>query len=168
MNDTVELHGQDGIEKIRALTKDIRICMMTTAGPDGSFDSRPMETLRTDPDGRFWFLTHSGSEMAAEIIKDAHVSLIYAEPKDSTYLVVKGRATISRDDSMIAELWSPMYKAWFPEGQHDPSIALLQVEITEGQYWEASSSKLLVRAKYLAAALTGGKAPVAVTGKITP
>ena len=59
-----------------------------------------------------------------------------------------------------------MYKAWFPEGEDDPSIAVLKVEITEAQYWEASSSKLIFGMKYLAAAVTGGKVDVGESGKV--
>jgi general stress protein 26 len=59
-----------------------------------------------------------------------------------------------------------MYKAWFPKGEDDPEIAVLRVDITEADYWEASSSKLVMKAKYLAAAVTGGSVPVGESGHI--
>jgi general stress protein 26 len=60
-----------------------------------------------------------------------------------------------------------MFKAWFPEGEDDPNIAVLRVDVTEAQYWEASSSKLVFGIKYLASAVTGGKIDVGETGKVT-
>jgi hypothetical protein len=78
----------------------------------------------------------------------------------------KGTATISRDKAKIHELWNAMYKAWFPEGEDDPQIAVMKVEVTEAEYWEASSSKLVFGIKYLAAAVTGGKVDVGESGTV--
>ncbi len=167
MSETIELHGRQGLEKICDLIKDIRTCMLTTVAPDGALDSRPMETLKMDPEGTFWFLMHGGSGVMAEVERDSHISLIYAEPKDSTYVIVKGRGTTSNDKAMIHELWNPMYNAWFAKGESDSSIVLLRVEVSDAQYWTASSSKLVVHARYLAAALTSGKVAVSETGKLS-
>ena len=43
---------------------------------------------------------------------------------------------------------------------------MLRVNLTEASYWEASSSKLVMGAKYLAAAITGGKVDVGDSGKV--
>ncbi len=59
-----------------------------------------------------------------------------------------------------------MYKAWFPEGEDDPQITVLRVDIHEAQYWEASSSKLIFGIKYLAAAVTGGEVNVGESGSV--
>jgi len=167
MSEFKELSGPEGLKKIGELIKDIRITMMTTAAADGSFDSRPMATHKTEEfDGTVWFLTRHESGKVHEIEHDAHVSLIYADPSDSKYVAAKGRAQISSDRAKIHELWNPMYKAWFPDGEDDPQITVLRVNITEAQYWEASSSKLIVGAKYLAAAITGGKVNVGESGKV--
>ena len=63
-------------------------------------------------------------------------------------------------------MWNPMYKAWFPGGEEDPSIAVLRVDVTEAEYWEASSSRLVRGAKYLAAAVTGGQTNLGEQGKV--
>ncbi len=167
MSEHKELRGPEGLEKIGELIKDIRITMMTTVASDGSFDSRPMATQKTDTfDGTVWFLTRHESGKVHEITEDAHVSLIYADPSNSKYVSAKGRARISQDRAKIHELWNPMYKAWFPEGEDDPQITVLRVDLTEAQYWEASSSKLIFGIKYLAAAVTGGKVDVGESGKV--
>ena len=59
-----------------------------------------------------------------------------------------------------------MYKAWFPAGEDDPRITVLKVDVTEAQYREASSSKLVFGLKYLAAAVTGGAVSVGEAGKV--
>jgi general stress protein 26 len=168
MSEQKDLSGPEGLKKIGELIKDIRITMMTTVARDGSFDSRPMATQKTETfDGTVWFLTRHESGKVQEIEEDAHVSLIYADPSDSKYVSAKGRARISTDRNKIHELWNPMYKAWFPDGEDDPQIAVLRVDISEAQFWEASSSKLVVGIKYLAAAVTGGKVDVGESGRVT-
>jgi general stress protein 26 len=59
-----------------------------------------------------------------------------------------------------------MFKAWFPAGEDDPNIAILKVTVTEAEYWEASSSKLVFGIEYLAAAVTGGAVDLGETGTV--
>jgi general stress protein 26 len=166
MSEVKVLSGPEGRKKIGELIKDVRICMLTTAGSDGSFDSRPMATQETDFDGTVYFLTRHDSGKVNEIENDAHVSLIYADPSNHNYVAAKGKAQISRDKEKIDELWNPMFKAWFPEGKDDPNIAVLRVEVDEANYWEASSSKLVFGVKYLARAITGGGVDVGEQCKV--
>ena len=160
------LRGSEGMKKIGELIKDVRICMMTTSAADGTFDSRPMATQETEFDGTVWFLTRHESGKVGELEANPRVGLMYADPSNHNYVTAKGRATISRDKAKIHELWNPMFKAWFPEGEDDPQIAVIRVDVEEAQYWEASSSKLVFGIKYLAAAVTGGKVDVGETGKV--
>lgn len=166
MSEKKTLSGAEGRNKIGELIADVRICMMVTACEDGTFDARPMATQKKEFDGTVWFLTPHESHKVGELEQDSHVTLVYSDPKNENYVTVKGRATVSRDKEKIHELWNPMYKAWFPEGEDDPRIAVLRVDVTEAQYWEASSSKLVFGVKYLAAAVTGGAVDVGESGRV--
>ena len=44
---------------------------------------------------------------------------------------------------------------------------MLRVDVSEGDYWEASASKLVFFAKYAMAAATGGKVSVGESGHVT-
>jgi general stress protein 26 len=167
MSEYQELSGKEGLAKIGSLIKGIRVAMLTTAAKDGSFDSRPMATQKTEFDGTVWFLTANDSRKTGEIADDSHVSLIYADPSDAKYVTVKGRAHASRDREKIHELWNPMYKAWFPEGEDDPRISVLRVDVTEAEFWEASDSKIIRSIKYLAAAATKGGVDVGEYGRVS-
>ena len=127
--------------------------MLSTVDHDGTISSRPMATQDEPFNGTIWFLTRSSSDKIHEVEGDHHVTLNYADPSDSKYIALKGKASVSHDRNKIKQLWNPMYKAWFPKGEDDPDIAVLKVEITEGDYWEANSSKIIMGFKYLAAAL---------------
>ncbi len=154
--EVTQMHGEEGIEKIGAIIAEIRFAMLTTLCPDGSLDSRPMATQKVKFDGTLWFLTSVDSRKVNEIAENSHVSLAFADPGDAKYVSLKGRAHISNDRARIKDLWSPAYKAWFPEGEDDPQIRVLRVDVTEGEFWEANESKIVRSVKYLAAAATGG------------
>lgn len=165
-----ELGGEEGRKKLVELMKGVHICMMTTVGADGSLDSRPMAPQQTEKfaenGGVLWFLTRGSSEKVEEVQADRHVTLTFADPGDSKYITLKGKGSSSKDKAKIHELWNNMYKAWFPGGEDDPEITVMRVDVSEADYWEASSSKLVVYAKYLAAAVTGGSVPVGESGHV--
>ena len=132
--------------------------------------SRPMGVPSGEKDkfdGTMWFLTRGSSDKVDEVASDRHVTLTFAEPKDSKYVTLKGKGSVSADRAKIKELWSPMYKAWFPGGEDDPDIAVMRVDVRTADYWEASSSKIVVMAKYAIAAASGGSVPVGESGHIT-
>ncbi len=162
-----ELSGAEAREKVGALVKGIHICMMNTAAKDGSIDSRPMALQDSPFDGTLWFLTRGSSEKVDEVQADRHVTLTFAEPSDHKYVTLKGRASVSQDRAKVHELWNAMYKAWFPNGPDDPEIAVLRVDVTDGDYWEASGSKVVFFAKYALAAATGGSVAVGESGHVT-
>lgn len=162
-----ELSGEQAYRKIGELVKGIHICMMTTAREDGALSSRPMAVQDKAFDGTLWFLTRAGSEKVDEIGHDQHVLLSFADPGSSKYISLRGRARVDGDRRLIHELWNPMYKAWFPAGENDPEIAVLRVDVTDGDYWEASGAKLVMMAKYAFAAATGGKVPVGEAGHLS-
>jgi general stress protein 26 len=161
-----ELNGQEGMEKIAELAKGIHIAMMTTVATDGSMSSRPMAVQDKPFDGTMWFLTRSTSEKIDEIEQDQHITLTFAEPSSSKYLSLKGRASVNQDRSKIKDLWNPMYKAWFPKGEDDPEIAVLRVDVAEGDYWEATGGKIVQMVKYAYAATTGKKVELGEAGHV--
>jgi general stress protein 26 len=101
-----------------------------------------------------------------EIGEDQHILLGFADPSSAKYITLRGRARVNQDRAKIKELWNNMYKAWFPKGEDDPEIAVLRVDVTDGDYWEASGLKVVMLAKYAIAAATGGKMPVGEAGHV--
>jgi len=153
------LSREDGVAKIAGMIKDIQIAMLTTVGADGTLHSRPMATQRTPFDGELLFLTGEDSGKVHEIEQESEVALTYVDPRH-TFLTLAGRASISNDRGLIAELWNPSYQAWFPEGKDDPQIRVLRVRVERAEYWEAPSNAVVRNVKILARAVTGGKTPV--------
>lgn len=160
--------GAEGVAKIKELTKDVHIAMLTTVAEDGTLHSRPMGTESTDFDGTLWFVTRIESGKVDEIREDSHVLVTYEQPKDGIYLALQGRAGIIRDRAAIKQHWYKLADAWFKEGSDDPAAALIQVKVTGGEYWQNSSSGMMRLGKLaLASVLGADKVDVGDAGKIS-
>ena len=151
-------HNRDeAIEKIKELTAGIDFCMLTT-NDGGVLRSRPMSTQQTDFDGDLWFFTSEDTHKVEEIEKDDRVAVAYSNPGKNTFVSISGKGSISKDKAKMEELWSPVLKAWFPEGLDDPRLCLLKVESDQAEYWEGSSSTLVQLFGMVKAIATGQEA----------
>ncbi len=160
--------GAEGIQKIAELIKDIHIAMLTTVAEDGSLRARPMANPDRPFDGSLWFITRIDSGKTEEIRHDSEVLVSYAEPKDGKYIALTGHARIVRDRDKIHEHWTPAAKAWFPQGEDDPAVSLIQVKVDAGEYWDANRSTIVRLAKLALASVIGAdKVSVGDSGKIT-
>lgn len=133
--------SRDGnVKKVAGLIKGINIAMLTTQGEGGKLHSRPMQTQTMEFDGDIYFFTYDDSAKAKEIQASPQVGLSYSNPKSQDYVSITGRAEISHDKEKMRELWQPPLKAWFPQELETPGIALIKVEATEAEIWDAPSS----------------------------
>lgn len=135
-----ETNRDGNVKKVAELIKGINIAMLTTQGEEGKLHSRPMQTQDIEFDGTVYFFTYDDSAKAKEIQAHPQVGLSYSNPKNQDYVSVTGRAEISHDKEKMRELWQPPLKAWFPQELDTPGIALIKVEATEAELWDAPSS----------------------------
>jgi general stress protein 26 len=54
MSEATELTGAEGMKKLGDLIADIRFAMLATTAQDGTIDSRPMATQKTEFQGSVW------------------------------------------------------------------------------------------------------------------
>ena len=147
--------GRAEVEKLGDLIKDIQYAMLTTVCADGTLRSRPMQTQQALFDGTLWFFTDVESAKVHEVEGERHVNVAYGDPAHNRWVSVAGTAQVVRDHSKIKELWTPPLKAWFPKGQDDPSIALLRVDVSGAEYWDAPSTKMVKLVGFVKAIVTG-------------
>ena len=145
---------QEAIEKLEKLIEGIDFCMLTTID-GGHLRSRPMSTQDFEFDGDLWFFTSDNTHKVEEIRKDNRVNVAYSKPDDNHFVSVSGRTDIVRDRAKIEELWSPVLKAWFPEGPDDPHLCLLRVRVEQAEYWDSPSGTLVQLAGFVKAIATG-------------
>ena len=145
----------EALEDFKDRIKKVEIAMLTTIEADGTMRSRPMATREMDASGALWFFTNEFSAKVEEISKNSHVSVTYSDPGSQLYISLSGSAHLVTESKKIEQLWDPILKAWFPEGLDDPKLALLKVDINQGEYWDASSSKLVRFIKIIKALIKG-------------
>ncbi|HEY3329718.1 MAG TPA: pyridoxamine 5'-phosphate oxidase family protein [Capsulimonadaceae bacterium] len=154
------------IRKLYELIKDHKVAMLTTRGSDGTLHSRPMATQEAEFDGTLWFLTGKDTHKVDDINADYEVNVSYSG-KSSSYVSVSGTATFTQDSTKIDELWSELYKAWFPKGKEDPNILVLKVEVNSAEYWESPSSPVATLVGFIQAIATGHQANVGENKTLT-
>lgn len=131
------------IRHLAEMIKGIKVAMFATVTSDGSIHSRPMLAQHMIPpefDGRLWFFIKEDSAILDELEAHNFVNLTYAKSEQEHYVSVSGRASTSRDEKLIRELWNPALESWFT-GVEDPSILLLCVEVERAQIWDGPASK---------------------------
>jgi general stress protein 26 len=150
------LQNKEAKDKFKKLVDDIKVCMFITNHPE-SEHTRPMFTIEVDDEQSLWFFTDIRSLKVEEVSDDKTVHLVYAHPGKESFLDVWGTATVNTDKNMIRDKWSPMIKAWFPDGVDDPNICLLKVKPQNAYYWDAKYGKMISMLKMVVAAVTGNK-----------
>jgi general stress protein 26 len=151
---TTEFAKTGEFAKLERLIRDIQIALLTTVDGGGHFHTRPVQTLRVDPDGTLWFFTDMQSSKADELRHDGKLSLGYADPAHHVYVAVSGVGSVYQDAAMAKDLWQIEQRAYYPDGPADHRLAILRVRIERAEYWLAPGkvSYLIAAAK---AAATG-------------
>lgn len=144
----------EATKKMWSMMKGIGFAMMTT-NDGGNLRARPMVAAQKEFDGSLWFFTRASSHKVDEV-QDGHlVGVTYAEPSKQEYVSLSGHGRLVRDKAAIAAHWQESLKTWFPKGKDDPDIAILRVDVTEAEYWDAPNSVMVHAYGYVKAVLTG-------------
>lgn len=131
----------DGSKQLEELLAPGTTVMFATAAPHGLVSARPLTVARVDGDTiRMLIDSRTGWASALSNGDPVHVGL--SDTRDNTWMSLSGTATISTDDALIDELWSPPAAAYFDDGRDTPGIAALSVQGTEGEYWSSASGRL--------------------------
>lgn len=139
------------------LIKDIRFGMLTHRADSGELHAHPLTTQNKDIDeqSQLYFFIPKNGELYQRLQRDSQVNVNYADPGKDSYVSLSGNAAFIEDMAKKEALWSPMAKAWFPDGVTDPNLALLSVRIGHAEYWDVKENKMLQLFKMAAAAVTG-------------
>jgi general stress protein 26 len=149
------LQNEEALKKFKKLVQEINVCMFITNHETEHEHTRPMATIDVEDDGTLWFFTDVRSIKVEEVTTDRLVHLTYAHPGKESYLDVKGASSIVTDRDLMRAKWSPVVRAYFPNGVDDPNLALMKVQPQSVYYWESESGKMVQFFKMATAAVTG-------------
>lgn len=162
-----DLNGKEAVEKIQELVKKAASCFFCTNTGDVSLTAtRPMAVQEVDDEGNLWFLSASDSHKNAEIHADSTVKLYFQGSAHSDFLTLQGQASITRDLNKIKDLWQPLLKTWFTEGQQDPRITVIRFTPQSGHYWDTKNGQIVAFAKQVAGAMMGKTLDDSISGDI--
>ena len=153
-------------EKLWEMIKSVEFAMLTS-DDDGVLRSRPMVASQKDFVGVLWFFTRSSAHKVSEVQHENRVNVSYADGHKQNYVSLSGHASIVRDPATIKAHWSEAMRTWFPKGAADPEIALLKVDVTQAEYWDAPSSTMVYAYGYLKAVTTGASPHPGENAKVT-
>lgn len=161
------LYGKEAAHKIQELTSKAPSCFMCThITTDQPFKTRPMSVQQVDDSGNLWFLSANDSHKNYEIKTDDKVQLLFQGSNYSDFLSIYGNAVISKDRQKIKELWKPILKTWFTEGEDDPRITVIKVEPLDGYYWDTKHNMAVGLVKRVAGAIMGKTLDDSIEGNL--
>jgi general stress protein 26 len=120
------------------LLKDFRTAMLVTQGGGSGMHGRPMAIAQLKPDADTYFASSTDSPKVAEI--QANPSVLVVFQSSTQFASVSGTASIVRDRGLIEKLWMKEWSVWFPGGKDDPTLCLVKVDATAGEYWDNSGT----------------------------
>jgi general stress protein 26 len=144
---------EEAIKTIGGIIKGVKFAMMTFVTDEGHLHSQPMTTQDAEFGGDVWFIGSKTSDLVSSLRSRPQVNLGYSE-QSKGWVSIDGQAQLITDQAKLDELWSDLYKAYFPEGKTDPDIQLIKVEADGAHYWE-SNGRLSSMFQMAKAALTG-------------
>lgn len=122
------------------LLSEVRIAMVMTSA-DGIWTSRPLTCVEADH-SFVRFLIDAGADWVSELgHADAVVHVTFSDPRQNTFVSLNGNSFVSADPAEINRLWTPAAAAFF-SGPEDPNVRVLQVEVTDGSWWDGPSGRL--------------------------
>jgi general stress protein 26 len=123
---------------LRTLMRSFRTAMLVTHAADGTLRARPMAVAAVDDDGSVWFVTSDTTPKVAEAQQQAQVNVCFQDG-EAKAVSLSGTAECVDDRAKLDALWSEAWRVYFPQGRDTPSIVLMRVAATAGEYWDQST-----------------------------
>jgi|SRR5690348_12712502 len=147
-------------EARRALWKrlaDEKVAMLGTREVGGDMIARPVMPVKIEPEGRVWLFTAADGDIARDLRRDPNVHLTFMNPDDELFVSLNGAARVMQDADRARELWSTMAGVWYVQGPEDSNLAVVQIDVHRGDYWDMKDGKLVRFVKLATAAMAGAR-----------
>lgn len=133
--------------------------------PDGDvWKSRPLTLAGLDGSTLHFLVAADADWVQALGNAGAPCTTTFSDPSKNDYVALQGSARVLNDRALITSLWTAPAGAYF-DGQNDPNIRVLAVDVDYGEYWDSPGGtlgRLLALTKAAAGADAGKEGPVRV------
>lgn len=162
---TENLNKEKSWKRLRSMVDDIKVAMMVTGLEKKPINAIPMRTKKIDDKGNIWFISMGKSEHNKNLQLNEQVHLLYSDPDDNEFLTLYGNAEITKDKSVLEDLYSATTDNWF-DGIDDPNLTAIKVKPVEAYYWDSKTNKYVTLLKMGIGALTGENQDIGEKGKL--
>ncbi|MDX1602466.1 MAG: pyridoxamine 5'-phosphate oxidase family protein [Salinimicrobium sediminis] len=162
---TENLNKEESWDRLRDMVDDIKVAMMVTGLEKRPINAVPMRTKKVDDKGNIWFVSMAHSDHNKDLQINGDIHLLYSAPDDNEFLTVYGQAEITKDKSVLKDLYSATSDNWF-DGVDDPNLTAIKVKPAEAYYWDSKTNKYVTLLKMGIGALTGENQDVGEKGKL--
>ena len=104
---------------------------------------RPMTAVpdqKGEDRGPLWFFTAKETSLVKALQGPQPAVASYVAKNHSVFATLRGTLVEDTDRAVIERLWNPFIAAWYPEGQDDPSLVLLRMDLASAEIWENGNS----------------------------
>ena len=162
-----EQSDQASRQKVVDLIKHVDYAVFGTRSVGGqTLHARPMAYRSVEADGDLWFFTKRQSRKVEEISSDPHTLVCFADPKNQVFVSMTGTSHVVSDRAKVKELWTELYRTWFPGGPDDEEVVVIRVEPEHAEYWDTPSSAMVYAYGYVKAVVTGKPAKPGDVGAV--
>lgn len=119
--------------RVWEMIEAIDIAMLVTCSDTG-LRGRPMSTIPTQDKGVIYVLTESSSPAARDIRVNGTVFLSYQGRGD--HVALKGEATVSSDQGLVKDLWTPGAQVFWPNGAEAHDVVALVIDPGHADVWD--------------------------------
>ena len=174
MADKDSNNKKEKLSEFQQLIDKFNLAMLITHADDGSIVSRAMASQERRDDVDVWFVTNVDDGKVHEIEAYPEVNVSYVNPGSREWVSVSGIAAVNTDRNLIASLYKPDWKAWYPDeggerngGPGDPRIALIEIDAHRVTYFKSEDSRPVALFKVLRAMATGNPPDLGETKTVT-
>ncbi len=158
--------SQDEPRSLHQVLDGLRIAMVTTVSGD-QLRARPLTVQEVDGE-TLRFLVSGDADWVAEIAaRPSPAQASFSYPSDSSFVAVSGTASLTRDRALIDRLWNPAATAFF-QNPDDPRIAVLELRVDSGEYWDGPDSGIGQVISFVRAVVTGEPGDLGAHGEVRP
>jgi general stress protein 26 len=83
----------------------------------------------------FWFVTLTHRQRTADIQKDGHACLYFADNENYVTLRLDGMAAITRDPEILGKLWNDDLRMFFKNGVEDLEYSVIEFRAESGNFY---------------------------------
>lgn len=120
---------------------------------------QPMTHFADADTAVLWFLTGLGTDLVRAVGQGARAQFCVVGTNQDVYACMSGAIGQAENPEKLADIWSPLASAWFPEGVGDPNVSLLRLTLQEAAIWTVTDSALVFGFEVLRANLSENRPP---------